>query len=139
MELLNYDLLIIEDNKEIKDLMKILANKYGISVAFAANTQEFVTQINLYKFNFILCDLNLDYDYEGYVILKIFSKLRRKKGLATVIYSFTAENIPSSELLLRGFDGILKKDINHIKAFLDKNFHFNFQSLFSTQNKFATA
>ena len=119
-------LLLIEDNLEIIFLAKDLAKRFNISLTLGRNTSDYLLLTKNRKYDFILCDLNLDYDFEGFDIIKFHKKSKNKSK----IIAFSSENISPEIFLSNGFDDVLQKQFNHIYSFFEK---FSNKSIISSQ------
>ena len=113
--------MLIEDDKNIIDILKILSKKNNLSIKSVINTGAFLSLIKQkYKFKVILSDINLDYEFEGFDIAKIFHNLSQKRKQNTKLIAFTALMLPKEFFQDKGFDSVIYKDFNNIKSFINR-------------------
>ena len=118
------DILLIDDNESVIDIFKILTKKFNLTIKYAKNTQEFIELSKKYNFSIILCDLNLDYKFEGFFIARLFSSLKLMRHLDSKVLLFSSQTLTNDELLKFSFDGSLDKNFHSIYNFLEVNFPF---------------
>ena len=116
------DILLIEDSNSVIDLFSVLTKKFDIKIKYAKNSYDFMTLARDHHFKYVLCDLNLDYKYEGYFISRIYSNIRKVNHENGKILLFSAERETKEEFLIHGFDGSLDKNFLAIYEFLLHNF-----------------
>lgn len=116
------DLLVIDDSSAIIDIFKVITKRFDLKIKFAKNTYEFMDIAQQYNFKYVLCDLNLDYNYEGFFISRIYAIIRKYKNEEGKILLFTSEQATDLELMKFNFDGSLKKEFLPIYDFLIQNF-----------------
>jgi hypothetical protein len=137
------DILLIEDNESVVDIFKIITKKFEVSIKYAKNTNEFIKLMQMFEFRHVLCDLNLDYKYEGLFISKIYNNIRRIKPNNGKIYFFSNEIVGNFDLQKFCFDEVLEKNFSHIYGFLKSNFSFktykHFLEIENSQNALISA
>ena len=101
-------MLVVDDEKSLRDIMKIMLLKIGYDPEFAENGEEALEILNREKFPIILMDLRMP-DIDG---VELCMRIKQKNP-ETVIYafsgSFTEDEFDQVEEM--GFDGLLCKPV----------------------------
>ncbi len=79
-----------------------------------SNTSDYLTLTKSNRFKYVFCDINLDYNKEGFDIVK----LHKKRKLKSKIVAFTSSNISQELINKHGFDFFLEKKMDHLSTFL---------------------
>lgn len=116
------DLLIIEEAAPIIDLFQVLTKKFNLKVKYVKNTGEFLDLAKMYNFKVVLCDLDLDYSFEGLFIARVFANIRSINRLDSKLFLFSSKKVSKNELDKFGFDELLPKEFSLIYEFLLSNF-----------------
>ena len=119
------DLLVIEDDKDIINLVKAMCLKQSLQVLFASDTTEFIALIKKYEFKNVLCDIHLSYRYEGLLIARMYASIKKINIGNGKIYKFSSEPMSKKELLKNGFDDSIGKNHTEIQTFLYNCYGFN--------------
>jgi CheY-like chemotaxis protein len=117
-------ILLIEDNKDQIFLIKKLSNDFNLDLDVGNNKTDFLNLINKKTYDIIICDIDLDYKFEGLDILEIF----KKSNLKGKIYAFTSSAHNSEFFLEKGFHGFIEKSLKTTMSFfrqLSENYSFS--------------
>lgn len=63
-------LLFVDDEAAIRATLAAILRRYGFAVTVAATAQEAIDHIQKQEFDLLLCDLNLQRENEGYVVIR---------------------------------------------------------------------
>ena len=118
----DFDILLIEDSASIIDLFSVLTKKFDLKIRIIKNTYEFMETAQRSTFKYVLCDLHLDYKFEGLFISRVYSNIRKIKNNDGKILLFTSDKANSHDAMKFGFDGMVEKDFLSIYEFLLNNF-----------------
>jgi len=101
-------ILVVDDEKSLREIMKIMVVKIGYDPEFAENGEEALEILNREEFPIILMDLRMP-DIDG---IEMCMRIKERNP-ETVIYafsgSFTEDEFDQLEKM--GFDGLLCKPI----------------------------
>lgn len=70
MKLSHKRLLFVDDEPGIRKTLPIILRRYGFQVTACATVAEAVDQINSHEFDFLLCDLNIEREGDGYEVVR---------------------------------------------------------------------
>ena len=116
------DILLIEDSANIIDIFSVLTKKFNLTIHIVKNTFEFMKTAQSINFKYILCDLHLDYKFEGLFITRVYSNIRKIKNSNGKALLFSSEKTNEEDATNFGFDGQVEKDFLSIYEFLLNNF-----------------
>jgi two-component system, OmpR family, alkaline phosphatase synthesis response regulator PhoP len=108
MTTLSKRILIVEDEKSLREIMKIRLGKLGYYPEFAENGKEALEILENEKFPLILTDLRMP-DIDGIELCKRI----KERSPETVIYAFSGlvTEVDFDQLEEMGFDGLLCKPV----------------------------
>lgn len=109
--------MLIEDNDEVINLVTDIVERFNIKLVVGHNTSDYVDLTKRFRFQCILCDINLDYKREGFDIVKI----HKKRRLKSKIVAFTSSDVSPDLTKTLGFDFFLDKKPENFVNFLKKN------------------
>ena len=115
MDVKNIKILLLEDNSDIINWVKKVAEKYQVKIEIGRNTADYLNLTKKYRFAYVLCDLSLEYTKEGFDILKI----HKKRKLKSKIIAFTSENLEPDVIQSIGFDLYINKNSNNLVKFVE--------------------
>ncbi len=110
-------ILIVEDNMDNYELVRIVLERAGYDVFLAVNGRDGVDAARAQKPDLILMDLGLP-EMDGW---KATQKLKANEETKSIpLYALTAHTLPQERkrAMLAGCDGYVAKPI-HMKGFLD--------------------
>ncbi len=110
-------ILIVEDNMDNYELVRIVLERAGYDVFLAVNGRDGVDAARAQKPDLILMDLGLP-EMDGW---KATQKLKANEETKSIpLYALTAHTLPQERkrAMLSGCDGYVAKPI-HMKGFLD--------------------
>ena len=110
-------ILIVEDNMDNYELVRIVLERAGYDVFLAVNGRDGVDAARAQKPDLILMDLGLP-EMDGW---KATEKLKANEETKSIpLYALTAHTLPQERkrAILAGCDGYVAKPI-HMKGFLD--------------------
>ena len=112
-------ILLIEDNLDIIEIVKAKARKIpDIELVVGSNTLDFLDNVNRKNFDIILCDINLDFEGEGLVIVELFQRM----DINAEIIAFTGSMHLTKEYLLNaGFSDVYYKNFKVIDHLFEKH------------------
>ncbi len=104
--------LLAEDDPSIRNLIKIILDKRGLSVTIAENGREAIEKWRKGGVDLILMDLQMP-EMNGLEATKKIRELERDEEPRTLIFALTAHVLPESrhECLAAGMDGFLSKPL----------------------------
>ena len=87
----NKKLLIIDDDEDILESLKVILESHNFSVNTASDREQGLKQISMNKPDLIILDNMMDTDLEGYGMLNEFRKDDSLKSIPVIMYSGMAE------------------------------------------------
>jgi len=110
-------ILIVEDNMDNYELVRIVLERAGYDVFLAVNGRDGVDAARAQRPDLILMDLGLP-ELDGWNATKQLKSIEETKSIP--LYALTAHTLPQERkrALLAGCDGYVAKPI-HMKGFLD--------------------
>jgi DNA-binding response OmpR family regulator len=87
----NKKLLIIDDDEDILESLKVILESHNFSVNTASDREQGLKQISMNKPDLIILDNMMDTDLEGYGMLNEFRKDESLKNIPVIMYSGMAE------------------------------------------------
>jgi DNA-binding response OmpR family regulator len=90
--------------------------RHNIKIIIGHNTSDYLLLTKKYRFDYIFCDINLDYEFEGVDIVK----MHKKRNLKRKIVAFTSGNFTDEMIFKLGFDFYLNKNIESVELFIRK-------------------
>lgn len=110
-------ILIVEDNMDNYELVRIVLERAGYDVFLAVNGRDGVDAARAQKPDLILMDLGLP-EMDGWNATKKLKGIEETKSIP--LYVLTAHTLPNERkrAILAGCDGYVAKPI-HMKGFLD--------------------
>ena len=110
-------ILIVEDNMDNYELVRIVLERAGYDVFLAVNGRDGVDAARAQKPDLILMDLGLP-EMDGWNATKKLKEIEETKSIP--LYVLTAHTLPNERkrAILAGCDGYVAKPI-HMKGFLD--------------------
>ncbi len=99
-------IMIVDDEQEIRDVLKRLANRLGYSASAIAKPQDAIKQLEKEVFPLIITDLCMP-DMDGLELCKSIKKTNNN----SVVYAFSGDIDKYGTQVLEdsGFDGYLRK------------------------------
>ena len=88
----NPKFLAIDDNEDHIELIRLLNKSFNFQIDFGINIFDFLSHVNKFNYDVILCDLNLHYQKEGLDILKSYQQY----GLKSKISAYTSNSADES-------------------------------------------
>jgi two-component system cell cycle response regulator DivK len=110
-------ILIVEDNMDNYELVRIVLERAGYDVFLAVNGRDGVDAARAQKPDLILMDLGLP-ELDGWKATQKLKSIEETKSIP--LYALTAHTLPQERkrAILAGCDGYVAKPI-HMKGFLD--------------------
>jgi len=110
-------ILIVEDNMDNYELVRIVLERAGYDVFLAVNGRDGVDAARAQKPDLILMDLGLP-EMDGWKATEKLKAIEETKSIP--LYALTAHTLPQERkrAILAGCDGYVAKPI-HMKGFLD--------------------
>lgn len=132
-----YDILLVEGSTAIIDLFSVLTKKFDLTIKFVKNTNEFTNITQRLSFKFVICDINLDYKYEGLFIARVYNNIKKIKNNEGKILLMCPESPSENELKKLTLDGILPRGFSTIYDFLLQNFPLrSYQDLLKNEERY---
>lgn len=103
-------ILVIEDNKDNRELMTYLLQTFGHDVATAEDGEEALVTTETHLFDLIICDVNLP-KFDGLQVVGILKSRPAFEHIPIVAVTALAMVGDRERLLAAGFDGYLSKPI----------------------------
>lgn len=63
-------LLFVDDEPSIREMLPVILRRYGFQVTVAATVGEALQEITSKEFDLLLCDLNIQAEGDGYVVVR---------------------------------------------------------------------
>jgi CheY-like chemotaxis protein len=104
--------LVVEDDADSLELMKLILNGWGCTVSSAANVQEAFTVVELWQPDIILSDVGLPLE-DGYTFMRRLRRLERSRGGRIPAVAVTAFSSESDRQMATtaGFDEHVSKPV----------------------------
>ncbi|WP_250675708.1 response regulator transcription factor [Paraclostridium ghonii] len=120
-------ILIVDDEKEIRDLIEIYLKNEGYKVIKASNGEEALDILEKEKINLIVLDIMMP-KIDG---LEVCKKVREKLNIPILMLSAKSEDMDKIQGIMTGADDYLTKPFNplelsvRVKALLRRTYYFN--------------
>ena len=71
-------LLFVDDEPNIRATLPTILRRYGFTVAVAGTVSQALDQIKNHAFGLLLCDLNIEREGDGYIVIRSTAKKPRE-------------------------------------------------------------
>ncbi|HZR64542.1 MAG TPA: response regulator [Terriglobales bacterium] len=75
MKLLGKRLLLVDDERAIRETLSAILRRYGLLVTAAAKISEALDAIAKEDFDLLICDLNIEGESDGYQVIRAMKEL----------------------------------------------------------------
>jgi len=102
--------LFVDDEPSIRVTLPLILRRYGFAVTTAASVQQALEQIQTHQFDLLLCDLNIERESDGYMVVRA---MRQSNPRCVVIILTAFPCVDSAvEGIREGIDDYIAKPAN---------------------------
>ena len=113
LDLRRSELLLVEDQPILRTTIASILRASGFSVTVAANVSEAVSLIRVRKFDFLISDLNLDADHDGFEVIAEMQRVQPHAVTCILTATPTAKSLLWA--MRHNVDGYYEKSVDLVK------------------------
>lgn len=102
-------LLFVDDEPGIRETLPVILRRYGFEVTVAGKLSEALEEIRRQQFDVLLCDLNIEHEYDGYHVVRAIRAI--DPSCIAIILTAYANLESAIEGIHHGVDDYIRKPI----------------------------
>jgi CheY-like chemotaxis protein len=103
-------LLFVDDERGIRETLSVILRRYGFTVTVAATVDEALEQIKTHQFDLLLCDLNIEAERDGYMVIRAMRDVNPE--CVIIVLTGYPDEESAEETLKLGIDDYIAKPAN---------------------------